>query len=134
MCSGLSRRAKRRRAGGNFFVPNEEIWESPLTFSLDYSFDEVARIFYRNVTTSTSDGNVTYELVADILTLDRANFSFLRLNNNSFSLHGLSSDFNQNTNEFLGNLVFELWIFDEVSSDFVYHERYVDLKLNMTKT
>jgi hypothetical protein len=118
----------------NFFVPDEETWEMPLSFSLDYSFDKVARIVYRNVSVSAPGGNVTYQLVAENIVLDRANLSHLRLNDATLSLQGLSSDFDPQTSEFFGNLVFELWIYNAQTSGFVYHERYVDLKFNMTKT
>lgn len=118
----------------NFFVPDGGTWEMPLTFSLDYSFDEVTRIIYRNVSSTDSYGNVTYQLVGYDVTLGRANFGSLRLNDATVSLQGLSSDFDSQTREFFGNLVFELWIYDAPTSSFVYHERYVDLKFNMTLT
>ena len=117
----------------NFFVPDKETWEMPLSFSFDYSFDEVARTIYRNVSVSAPDGKVTYQLVAETIP-DRVNFSHLRLNDATLSLQGLSSDFNPQTSEFFGNLVFELWIYDSQTNSFVYHERYVDLKFNMTKS
>jgi hypothetical protein len=116
----------------NFFVLDKETWEMPMTFSLDYSFDEVIRTVYRNVSVSVPDGNVNYQLVAENVTLERVNFGHLRLNEAAVSLQGLSSDFNPQTHEFFGNLVFELWIYDAPTSSYVYHERYVDLKLNMT--
>ena len=118
----------------NFFVPDKETWEMPLAFSFDYSFDEVIRTFYRNVSSTDSFGNVTYQLVPYNVTLGRANFDSLRLNDALLNLQGLSTDFDQETREFLGNLVFELWVHDTPKSSFVYHERYVDLKFNMTKT
>jgi hypothetical protein len=116
----------------NFFVPDKETWEIQMTFSLDYSFDEVIRTVYRNVSVFVPDGDVTYELVAENVTLERVNFGHLRLNDAVVSLQGLSSDFNPQTHEFFGNLVFELWIYDASTTSYVYHERYVDLKLNMT--
>jgi hypothetical protein len=116
----------------NFFVPDKETWGMPMTFSLEYSFDEVIRTVYRNVSVSVPDGNVTYQLVAENVTLERVTFGSLRLNDATVSLRGLSSDFNLQTHEFFGNLVFELWIYDTSTSSYVYHERYVDLKLNMT--
>jgi hypothetical protein len=118
----------------NFFVPDKETWEMPISFSLDYSFDKVARTVYRNVSVSAPDGNVTYQLVAENIILDRVNFSYMKLNNATLSLQGLSSDFNPHTSEFFGDLVFELWIYDAQTSSFVYHERYVHLKFNMTQT
>lgn len=118
----------------NFVVPDKATWETQVTFSFDYSFDEVARTLYRNVSVPTVDGNVTYQLEAYNVTLERANFGHVKLNNDTVSLQGLSSDFDSETSEFFGNLIFELWIYDAPTSSFVYHERYVDLKFNMTKT
>jgi hypothetical protein len=118
----------------HFFVPNKETWELPLTFSLAYSFDQVIRTFYRNVSSVDSNGNLTYQLVPYNATVDRANFNYLRLNDATLNLQGLSSDYNPQTSEFFGNLIFELWIYDAKTNNHVYHERYVDLKLNMNKT
>ena len=66
--------------------------------------------------------------------IERVNFGQMTLNDSAVSLQGLSSDFDPETREFFGNLVFELWIYNAQTSGLVYHERYVDLKLNMTKT
>jgi hypothetical protein len=118
----------------NFFVPDKQTWDSSMSFSLDYSFDEVTRTVYRNVSVSAPDGNVTYKMIAENVILERANLNRLRLNDITVNLQGLSSDFDPQTREFFGNLVFELWIYDAQTSSFVYHERYVDLKFNMTKT
>jgi hypothetical protein len=118
----------------NFFVSDKETWQTQLSFSFDYSFDKVARTVYRNISVSAPDGNVTYQLVTENIILDRVNFSDLRLNETTLSLQGLSCDFNPQTSEFFGNLVFELWIYNLQTSSFVYDERYVDLKFNMTKT
>jgi hypothetical protein len=118
----------------NFFVPDKETWEMPFTFSLDYSFDEVTRTVYRSVPVYNPGGNVTYELVPETVTLERANFDRLRLNEATISLQGLSSDFDSQTHEFFGDLVFELWIYNATMSSFVYHERYADLKFNITET
>ncbi len=117
-----------------FFVPNGETWEIPFTLSLSYSFDEVIRTLYQNVSIPTPDGNQTYQQVARNVAWPRANFRYIKLNDFTVSLLGLSSDFDLQSNEFFANLIFELWTYDETRSDFVYHERFVDLKLNMTLT
>jgi hypothetical protein len=116
----------------DFIVPDEGIWETSLTFSFGYSFDRVARTIQRNMSVSLPDGNVTYQIVSENLILDRVNFDYIRLNDAEVSLRGVSSDFDLQTHEFFGNLVFELWILDDSSGRFVYHDRYVDLKFNMT--
>ena len=118
----------------NIVVPDNGTWEIPLSFLFEYSFDEVTRTVYRNVSVPNPDGNATYQIVGEDVVLPRVNFGHVKLNDSVVSLQGLSSDFDLATREFFGNLVFELWIYDASSSDFVYHERYVDLKFNMTRT
>ena len=89
------------------FVADKEVLEQHLTFSLDYEF------------------NSSFSLV---------NFHSMTLNDETLSLNGLSSEWNATTSKFYGNLIFELWIYNEAKSNFDYTERYVDLKLNMTAT
>ena len=117
----------------NFFIPDKGTWEMPLTFSFNYSFEEVTRTVYRNISSSDPDGDVTYRLVEENMTLERVSFNYLRLNDAIVGLQGYSSDFDPQKREFFGNLVCELWIYDEQTNSYVYHNRYVDLKFNMTK-
>jgi hypothetical protein len=87
------------------FVADNGVWEQSLTLSYDYGFNEnMSKIQFHSMT-------------LDGVTLD---------------LHGLSSQWNATTSVFYGNLVFELWLFNGATNRFGYHERYVDLKLNMT--
>jgi hypothetical protein len=117
----------------NYFVPDRGTLEIPFSFSLDYTFDEVIRTFYQNVSVSQdSEDYVKYQIVAENVTVKRANFESMKLNGFTLSLEGISSDFDPQTREFFGNLIFELWIYNEPTNSFVYHERFVDLKLNMT--
>ena len=83
------------------------MWEQSLTFSFDYEFDD---------------------------SLSKVVFHSINLNDAKLGLHGLSSERNSTTNRFYGNLIFELWIYNESASHFEYHERFVDLKFNMTAT
>jgi hypothetical protein len=87
------------------FVANGAVWEVPLTFSFDYGFNE---------------------------TLFRVEFYSLTLNGVVLDLRGSSSAWNATESRFYGNMVFELWLFSSPNSVFEYHERCVDLKLNMT--
>jgi hypothetical protein len=87
------------------FVADKEVWEDRLTFSFDYQFD---------------------------VALSRVEFNSVTLNDVTLNLRGLSSEWNATTSRFYGNLIFELWIYNESTSSFQYHERFVDLKLNMT--
>jgi hypothetical protein len=118
----------------NVVVADKESLELPLRFSFDYSFDEVARVVYQNVSVRLSNGTLVYQEVARNVTLQRVNFGYLKLNDSNLSLQGFSSDFDSEKHEFFGNLVFELWIYNGSTSSFGYHERYVDLKFNMTRT
>jgi len=87
------------------FVADNSVWEQFLTFSLDYEFSD---------------------------SLSRVDFYSITLNDVKLGLHGLSSEWNSTTSRFYGNLIFELWIYNESTGFFSYHERFVDLKLNMT--
>ena len=88
----------------NAVVANQETWELPITFSFDYSYD----------------GNSS-----------QINFNHLMLNNAALNLSGSSTSWDSQENVFFGNLVFELWIYNETTSSFQYHQRAVDLKFNM---
>jgi hypothetical protein len=90
-----------------FFVANKGVREQRLTFSFDYGFDDA---------------------------LSQVEFSSMTLNDVTLNLQGLSSEWNGTTRMFYGNLVFELWIYNSMIGAFQYHERFVDLKLNMTST
>jgi hypothetical protein len=87
------------------FVADESVWEQNVTFSFDYSFNE---------------------------TLSSVEFNSLALDDVTVRLDGLSTLWNASTSRFYGDLIFELWLYSSTIHDFVYHERFVDLKLNMT--
>ena len=91
----------------NVFVADKEIWELPVTFGFDYSYDE----------------NST-----------QINFSNLSFNNEMLNLNGYTTTWDTNRTAYYGNLIFELWIYNSTIGGFQYHERFVDLKLNMTTT
>ncbi|MGB8780964.1 MAG: DUF1616 domain-containing protein [Candidatus Bathyarchaeia archaeon] len=87
------------------FVADQGVWEMPLTFSWSYQYN------------------------ATLLEVDFVNMT---LNDVVLDLHGSSTAWNATESKFYGDLVFELWIFNATTSVFQYHERFVDLKLNMT--
>jgi hypothetical protein len=89
------------------FVADKSVWEQFLMFSLDYEFND---------------------------SLSRVDFYSITLNDVKLGLNGLSSEWNSTTNRFYGNLIFELWIYNGSTGLFGYHERFVDLKFNMTAT
>ena len=91
-------------------VPDNELREVPLTFGFDYRFQS---------------GNET-------VIIPQVVFDRLRFNDVSLSLEGYTSDWDPEKGVFFGNLFFEFWIYDEALGGFQYHERYVDLKFNMT--
>ena len=86
------------------FVADNGTWELPVTFSFDYAYD------------------------SDSLRVD---FHSLVFNGETIDLNGYSTFWNPERNVFFGNLIFELWIYDNATGSFRYHERYVDLKFNM---
>lgn len=87
------------------FVPDEQVLELPLTFSLSYSYDDV---------------------------LSRIEFHSLTLNGVLLGLTDCTATWDSGRNEFMGNLFFEAWIYNSTVSSFQYHERFVSLRLNMT--
>jgi hypothetical protein len=87
------------------FVVDEGVWERPLTFSLDYEYDG---------------------------TLSLVSFSSLTLNGVVLNMNNCQAAWNASRRGFYGNLLFELWIYNTTTSSFGYHQRFVDLKLNMT--
>ena len=89
----------------NVFVADKETWELPVTFGFDYSYDD---------------------------NLSQVNFGGLLFNNQQLNLNGYSASWDSNRTVFFGNLIFELWIHNDTVGDFRYHERFVDLKFNMT--
>ena len=88
------------------FVANNASWEMPVNFSFDYDYDTGG---------------------------DQIRFDWLLLNDVSFDINSFSTvrDWDRG-GVFFANLVFELWIYDDAGSSFQYHERFVDLKFNMT--
>lgn len=88
------------------FVADQNNWELPLTFSFDYV------------------------MVND--TALQVDFDRMVLNDVVLDLRGSSTAWDFNKTRFYGDLVFELWLFNSKSQVFQYHQRFVDLKLNMT--
>ena len=87
------------------FVADEEVWEIPLAFSFNHLYNE----------------------------------SRLQVDVNGLILNGIELEnldyvisWDSARSVFFGNLFFELWIYNASSSSFHYHERFVDLKFNMT--
>jgi hypothetical protein len=89
------------------FVPDMQTWEQRLTFRFDYVFDA---------------------------NISRVEFDSIVLNNVQLNLHGLTSEWNSTASRFYGNLIFELWIYNESTNLLEYHNRFVDLKFNMTSS
>jgi len=85
------------------FVADESIWETPLTFSLDY---------HENAS--------------------KVEMNSLVLNGLSLNLNNQVIAWNSSRNGYYGFLFFELWLYNSTISSFNYHGRYVGLWLNMT--
>jgi len=87
------------------FVEDEGVWEAPLTFSLDYGFNEA---------------------------LMQVEFASLNVNGVVVDLDGQVIVWDAVKGEFRGFLFFEVWLYDAEVDDFGYHGRFVSLRLNMT--
>jgi hypothetical protein len=86
------------------FVADEQDWELPITFSFDYSVTGNSQVVFHSLT----------------------------LNGEVLNLEGQVTAWNATENVFFGNLIFELWIYNAQATVLSYHDRFVDLKLNMT--
>jgi len=86
------------------FVADEGVWEMPLTFSLDYEYNE---------------------------TLLQYEFHSLTVNDVELNMKNYTVALDGNNNGFFGNLFFELWVYSETVGNFQYHERFLNLLLNM---
>ena len=89
----------------NAFIADEQNWELPISFSFDYEVN---------------------------LNQSQVEFKSLTLNNEFLNLEGYVTAWNETSNVFYGNLIFELWIYNTQATSLSYHGRFVDLKLNMT--
>ena len=92
------------------FVANNETWELPITFSFDYTYSE----------------NI------DNASLSKVNVNSLMFNGARIDLEGFSATWDPEKNGFFGYLFFELWIYNDTTNSFQYHQRYTSLTLNMT--
>lgn len=106
----------------NIVVADKESYELPLSFLFDY-------VNSSYIETYTGTNNETYtETVPQVI------FNSMKLNGVALDLRGRSTVWNATANRLFANLVFELWIYNGATGAFQYHERYVDLKFNMTVT
>jgi len=87
------------------FVADEGVWETPLTFSFDYGFNET---FMRVDFASLTVNGVAVDLDDQMIVWDAVN------------------------REFRGFLFFEVWLYNVDVDYFGYHGRFVSLRLNMT--
>jgi uncharacterized membrane protein len=74
------------------------------------------------------DFSFTYSQTNDL----QINFNQLSINNNPVNINGYSTTWNSTNNEYYEKIVFELYLYNSTTSSFQYHERFVDLRLNMT--
>jgi uncharacterized membrane protein len=89
------------------FIADEGTWELPLTFSFDYNYDG---------------------------TLSKVKFQEIVLNDVVLDVSSCTVAWDSKNNGFLGDLFFELWIYNATTSSFRYHERSVGLWFNMTSS
>lgn len=90
------------------FVADKQTWEVPIVFSLNY-------------TGVIADGTFT-----------EANVTTVTINGENLSPQGFSASWNFDSRGFLGNLIFELWIYNDAAASFQNHGRSVNLHLNLT--
>jgi hypothetical protein len=86
------------------FVADEQDWELPIIFSFDYGVMGNSQVVFHSLT----------------------------LNGEVLNLGGQVTAWNTTKSVFFGNLIFELWIYNSQATILSYHDRFVDLKFNMT--
>lgn len=91
--------------GVHAFVADETVWEIPVTFSFDSEYQAAE---------------------------SRVEIYSLILNEAELEPDSLSVFWDSDNNGFFVNLFFELWTYNRTVDDFVYHERFVGLWMNMT--
>jgi len=87
------------------FVPDQSVWQVPLTFSFSYGFSATGT---------------------------EVRFRSLTLNGEVLNLAGYRTIWNSTRSVFPMNLFFEAWIYNATTSSFQYHARWVGLQFNMT--
>jgi len=91
------------------FVADKETWESPIAFSFDYAYSE-----------NTANAS-----------LSKVNVNNILFNGTKLDLEGFSATWDPESSGFFGYLFFELWIYNDTTGGFQYHELYTSLKFNM---
>ena len=91
------------------FVANNETWELPITFSIDYTYIENR----------------------DDVNLSKIIFNYIVFNGATFDLEGISAYWDPELRGFFGYLFFELWIYNDSTNAFEYHERFTSLRFSM---
>jgi len=91
-------------------VADKGTWESPVTFSFAYTYSE-------------DPVNATFSKVK---------VNSIVLNGATLDVEGFSANWDAERNGFFAYLFFELWIYNDVTGGFRYHERYTSLRFNMT--
>jgi hypothetical protein len=87
------------------FVADETVWETQLTFSFDFQYNE---------------------------TVSQIELDGLRLNDIPLNMNGYTISWDSEKSEFRGFLFFELWLYNTSANVFQYHGRFVSLRFNMT--
>jgi hypothetical protein len=90
------------------FVADKQTWEIPIMFSIDF--------------TGVVEGEI----------FTQANVTSVTVNGETVSPEGYRASWNPDSRGFLGNVVFELWIYNDSAASFQNHERSVNLHLNLT--
>jgi hypothetical protein len=91
-------------------VADKGTWESAISFSFAYTY-------------SADPANAT---------LPKVNVNNIVLNGVTLNLDEFSATWDPESNGFFVYLFFELWIYNDTTGGFQYHERYTSLRFNMT--
>ncbi len=76
------------------------------------------------------DVNFQYNVNPDVIT--QLNMEKITINGKATDISSTSINWDTAKAGFYGDLIFELWLYNDSTNSFQYHERYLDLWLNMT--
>lgn len=80
----------------------------------------------------TVETPIAFSLAFDQVNNTQVDFNYLTINSNPVNVNGYTTTWNSTNHDFFEKLVFELYLYNSTTNSFQYHERFLDLRLNMT--
>lgn len=110
-----------------FAVSDGDVWEAPLTFTMDYTQYQQNFTYVQNIT--DAQNVTTIQTVTELRNVTAV--QSIVINGRTFPVNN-TTIWDSDRNGFYFQIFFELWLYEMTSSKFQYHQRDVRLVLNMT--